>query len=157
MSTEISQSVTSKRSDIPTGYIAISSFGCHKGNTDRKASEEYKALYQAWCDERISGIKLMKSVHDKRGQIFVDPLAAERVITECRKPPAKQKAVAACVVDAVDRRPAEGVCQTLSSMDTTLDEIYRVLERLTAAVEGIATQPKEEAAGAWRDMNGESL
>lgn len=31
---------------------------------------------------------------------------------------------------------------SLASIDTTLDEIYRVLERLTAAVENIATQPK---------------
>jgi hypothetical protein len=32
--------------------------------------------------------------------------------------------------------------QSLASIDTTLNEIYRVLERLTAAVESIATQPK---------------
>ena len=31
------------------------------------------------------------------------------------------------------------------------------LERLTAAVESIATQPKDEPVGTWRNMNGESL
>jgi hypothetical protein len=35
--------------------------------------------------------------------------------------------------------------------------MHATLERLTAAVESIATQPKAETAGSWRDMNGESL
>lgn len=142
MSTEITQSVTSRPSDIPAGYIAISTFGCHKGNTDKEASPEYKALYQAWRDERISGIKLMKSVHDKRGQIFVAPGDADRVIAECRQPRPKPKTAATAVVGSVDKRYAESVCESLASIDSTLDEIYRVLERLTAAVENIATQPK---------------
>jgi hypothetical protein len=36
----------------------------------------------------------------------------------------------------------QAACESLASIDTTLDEIYLVLERLTAAVESIATQPK---------------
>lgn len=43
---------------------------------------------------------------------------------------------------SIDKRHAESVCQSLVSIDTTLDEIYRVLERMATAVESIATQPK---------------
>ena len=90
MTAEVVQAVTSKKSDIPGHYIAISSYGCHKGNTDKKASEEYKSLYRAWCDARIGGIKFMHSVHDKRGQIFIDPSDAERVISESARPKPKR-------------------------------------------------------------------
>jgi hypothetical protein len=44
----------------------------------------------------------------------------------------------------IDARHAERVCESLASIDTTLDEIYRVLERLTTAVESVATQPRAE-------------
>ena len=156
MSTEIRQSVTSRKSDIPGHFIAISSFGCHKGNTDKKASEEYKALYHAWCDERISGIKLMKSVHDKRGQIFVDPADAERVIAQFCQPKPIQKPLLT-VGPRRESDAATDACELLGSMGATLDEIFLVLERLTAAVESIATQPKTEPAGTWRGVNGECL
>ena len=161
MSNEISQSVTSRRSDIPPGYIPISSFGCHKGNTDRKASEEYKALYQAWCDERIGGIKLMKSVHDKRGQIFVAPGDADRVIAEYRHPKQKPKAIATSVGSNCDAlRMLEnvllpGVFDCLNAMCGSIERSEKLIERLTTAVESIANQPKAEPTGYWRDMNGE--
>ena len=141
MSNKVTQSVTSRKSDVPSNYIPISSFGCHNSHTDTKASEEYKALYAAWCEERISGIKLMSNVHNKRGQIFVDPADADRVINEHLQPQPKRAKKPA---DAgIDKSHAENVCRSLASIDTTLDEIYRVLERLTAAVESIATQPKD--------------
>ena len=142
MRMEITQSVTSRRGEIPPNYIPISSFGCHKGNTGQKGSEEYKVLYRAWIYEQISGIKLMKSVHDKRGQIFVDPADADHVIAQNCQPKTKSKllvtAGAPKVFDA-----AALACESLACIDTTLDEICRVLERLATAVESVATQPKE--------------
>lgn len=42
----------------------------------------------------------------------------------------------------IDKSHAESVCLSLASIGGTMDEIYLVLERLTAAVESIATQPK---------------
>lgn len=162
MSMEITQSVTSRRLDIPSGYIPISSFGCHKGNTDKKASEEYKALYQAWCDERISGIKLMKSVHDKRGQIFVDPVDADRVIAAYRqpKPIAKSRPVSGDLFAGVEKRHVESACESLADISSALGILHKIvplLERMAAALESIATQPKDEPAGVWPDINGESL
>lgn len=142
MSTEITQSVTSRRVDIPPDYIAISSFGCHKGNSDQKASVEYKVLYRAWIDEQISGIKLMKSVHDKRGQIFVDPADADRVIAQNCQPKTKPK-LSVTVGHPKEFDASTLACESLACIDTTLDELCRVLERLATAVESVATQPKE--------------
>lgn len=150
MNTEIVQSVTSKKSDIPAHYVAMSSYGCHKGNTEQKASEEYKAIYRAWSDERIGGIKFMNSVHDKRGQIFVDPSDAGRVIAESTKPKSKPVVFAKTgdqtsletgllSVFASEFRTA---VLALCEINNGISLIESTLERLTAAVESIATQPK---------------
>jgi len=45
----------------------------------------------------------------------------------------------------------------LCEINNGITLMQATLERLTAAVESIATQPKAEPAGTWRDMNGESL
>ena len=138
---DVIQSVTSNRKDIPAHYIAISSFGCHKGNTDQKASAEYKVLYRAWCDEQIGGIKFMANPHDKRGQIYVDPAEAQRLIDGAARQRLPKKSIE-CDAKSGSASQIEAAAASLASIDTTLDEIYRVLERLTTAVEGIATQPK---------------
>ena len=53
----------------------------------------------------------------------------------------------------------ESVCESLADIATSLAGVERLFERLTAAIESIATQPKaeHEPAGAWRDMNGEVM
>lgn len=137
MSSEIVQAVTSKRSDIPAHYIAISSFGCHKGNTDKKASQEYKALYRAWCDERIGGIKLMLSVHDKRGQIFVAPQDARDVIEESHP---QQQAVPKRRNESSANKDEALVC-ALSAIATNQTTLLHALERIADAVERIAKNP----------------
>jgi hypothetical protein len=152
MSTEIVQAVTSKKSDIPNHYIAISSYGCHKGNTEKKASEEYKSLYRAWSDERIGGIKFMHSVHDKRGQIFVDPSDADRVIAESTRP--KPKPVLSDKsggqrglqfrVNGVPVGDLDAAVSSLCEINNGISLIHATLDRLANAVESIATQPKRD-------------
>ena len=54
----------------------------------------------------------------------------------------------------------ESVCESLADIAQSAAGIERLLERLTTAVESIATQPKQthdEPVGSWRDMNGEAL
>lgn len=149
MSTEVVQSVTSKKSDIPSHYIAISSYGCHKGNTDKKASEEYKSLYRAWCDERIGGIKFMHTVHDKRGQIFVDPSDADRVISESARPKTKPVTSAQAGserslqfrANGVTAGQVEAAVVALCEINNGITLMHATLERLATAVESMATQP----------------
>jgi hypothetical protein len=145
---EIVQSVTSNRSDIPVHYIPISSYGCHKGNTDKKASEEYKLLYRAWCDEEIGGIKFMANPHDKRGKIFVDPADAGRLIDAMRRPKRPPSVEARNAAASVERSATVGQSQiesaliALCEINNGLTLMQATLERLATAAESIATQPK---------------
>jgi hypothetical protein len=131
---EIVQSVTSNKNDIPKHFIPISSFGCHRGNTDKKASHEYKVLYRAWCDVQIGGIKFMSSPHDKRGQIFVDPADAERIIrpTPSNEPPAR-KSPSSTQIDALTAG--------ISALATNQETLIAAVERIAFSLEQIARQP----------------
>ena len=137
--------------DIPKGWVRLSSFG---PKSDVRYSAVYAALHNG-CIADSECIKFQLTDSDPRGPIYVCPTAANRAIKAAAEPIAKAKP--APVATGIDKRHAESVCESLASIDSTLDEIYRVLERLTTAVESVATQPRGEPAGTWRDINGEAL
>ena len=141
---DIVQSVTSNKKDIPQHFIPISSYGCHKGNSERKATREYKVLYRAWCDEQMSGIKFMANPHNKNGQIFVDPAEASRIIESATAPGSSPKA-AADSKTATNPQYASA-CESLADIAQSLAGVERLLERLVDAAEAIATQPKTPQA-----------
>jgi len=136
------QSETFDIRDVPQHYVAISKFGCH--GKDKKASPEYQAVKRAYSAGEIDGIKFKRGAQDIRGQIFVDPKQAEKAIGEAAQRPVRRGAMPAGwpSPESIAGQQMALATEALESMDTTLDEIYRVLERLTAAVESIATQPK---------------
>jgi hypothetical protein len=138
--------------EVPDGYMALVEFDSQ--------SLDHKRLSGAHAKGLIRAVKMMRSPRDHRsGKVWVHHqdakafLAAYDTQRAGHKPePTAEAAVAA----GIDKRHAEIACESLASMKSTMDEIYLVLERLTAAVESIATQPKAEPVGTWRDMNGES-
>ena len=136
---DVLQTVTSMKGTIPANYVPLSSYGCHKGNSDQKASAAYKLLYRAWCSGQLSGIKFMSNPHDKRGQIFVCPTDAQRVFD------AAAKSAESSVV--LKKKPAGDAASfdaalSMAEMRLTLDRIELILERLAVAVESMATQPQ---------------
>lgn len=140
--------VITDESQVPPGFKRISALA------DSLADQ--KRLSDAHTDGVIAAVKLMRSTDDRTGPVWVDAEAAARVLWPAEPAAPKVKGFAA--QGGIDKRHAESVCESLASIDSTLDEIYRVLERLTAAVESIATQPKgSDAEGSWRGVNGECV
>jgi hypothetical protein len=150
---EVTQTVTSNKDSIPAHYVALSSYGCHKGNTEQKASAEYKLLYRAWKNELLGGIKFMANPHDKHGKIFVDPADADRVIDSAAKP---APAISVLSPNLSGDSVSINAALSMAEMRLTLSRIESILERLAVAAESIATQP-HEPAGSWRDMNGDVM
>lgn len=136
---------------IPDGFAPLAEWDFRERQKQDGHSPEWKALSDAAKAGQVPAFKL------SNGRWYVHKQKAAEFLAKCFLTPAEPSVKAAANTCGIDKRHAESVCESLSSIDTTLDEIYRVLERLTNAVEGIATQPKAEAAGTWRDMNGESL
>jgi hypothetical protein len=132
---EVTQTVTSNKDSIPAHYVALSSYGCHKGNTEQKASAEYKLLYRAWKNELMGGIKFMANPHDKHGKIFVDPADAERVIAAGANP---APAISALSPNLAGDSASLNAALSMAEMRLTLSRIELILDRLAGAAEKIA-------------------
>lgn len=128
--------------DLPSGWVPLSHFDSRDRGKSDGHSAEYKLLVAAVRDGELRGLQDPKS-----RRYYVPQDEANRLLIGKASQAAEKPSAKACELAAAD---------SLASIDTTLDEIYRVLERLTTAVENIATQPKAEPVGSWRDMNGEA-
>jgi hypothetical protein len=148
--------------DIPQGWVRLASLG--GGGGGRKQSQKYNMVHAAIGRGDITSeecIKIKMTPNDPRGPIYVSPQAIDRVVSEAQaavdslmnhRQPIHKRA-GNLLID----RQIEAAATALCEMNTGVTLMRATLERLTAAVESIATQPKGETAGSWRDMNGETL
>jgi hypothetical protein len=139
----------------PAGFVPLANWdNRHRGNNDGH-SVEWKLLSDAAKAGKVPGMKLGGSgrwiVHE---QAAVEYLAKIRAEATPAKAPAKSRTHRA--VEPTDLQ-YESACESLAEIATSLAGVERLLERLATAVESIATAPRHEPAGAWRDMNGELM
>jgi len=137
------QWVVSNESQVPAGFKQLKEYGPPR--TQGKAgSVEYETLHRAYRNATIEAYKVMQSPRDKCGPVFVNAAQAQVILsTELYRGQPVQQSTGKCAQDSgIENRHVERVCDSLASIDTTLDEIYRVLGRIADAVEAMATQPK---------------
>ena len=132
----------------PAGFVPLANWdNRHRGNNDGH-SVEWKLLSDAAKAGKVPGMKLGGSgrwiVHE---QAAVEYLAKIRAEATPAKAPAKSRT----------HRAGEPIDLQYVSVCESLAGVERLLERLATAVESIATAPRHEPAGAWRDMNGELM
>jgi hypothetical protein len=107
-------------------------------------STDYKAVSRAQKTGLIRAVKLVRHVGDlKGGAVWVHKADADEYLRSLSAFD-DEDSHATPSSTVVDSQPSAtlAAAASLASIDTTLDEIYRVLERLASAVENIATQPK---------------
>ena len=134
--------VITEESQVPHGFRRISSLA--------DSLTDQKKLSDAHTDGFIAAVKLMRSTEDRTGPVWVDAEAAREVLAGDK---ARTKKVSAYQMSAGHN---EAAIVALCEINNGISLIHATLERLTAAVESIATQPKADAVANWRDMNGES-
>ena len=135
--------VITEESQVPHGFRRISSLA--------DSLTDQKKLSDAHTDGFIAAVKLMRSTEDRTGPVWVDAEAAREVLAGDKT---RAKKVS---TDQMSAGQNEAAVVALCEINNGISLIHATLERLTAAVESIATQPKAELSGTWRDMNGESL
>lgn len=140
--------VITDESQVPAGFKRICEI--------TQSLTEQKQLSDAHTDGRIEAVKLMRSTTERGGPVWVDSDGARRVLSgddhRHQIGHANKTQPAGALPTCVQ---IESVCESLADLAQSAAAIERLLERLTAAVENIATQPKAEPVGTWRDMNGE--
>lgn len=121
---------------IPEGFVPLADWDHRNRANNDGHSAEWKTLGDAAKAGELPAFKL------SNGRWFVHREKAVALLVESAAP-ALKAATHGSNTGGIDKRHAKSLCESLASINTTLDEIYRVLERLTTAVESIATQPKD--------------
>lgn len=128
--------VTQDIREIPAHCVPLSSFGGRRNR--RGGSWEYETLHTL-CKRR--DIKHWKFERGRTGQLFVEPETARTMLDAMRH----QRIDA---MQPVSERPAGSTSQmeaavvALCEINNGITLMHATLERLTAAVESIATQPR---------------
>lgn len=115
--------------DLPDGWVPLSRFDSKDRGRTEGHSPEYKQLVAAVKDGELRGLQDPKS-----RRYYVPQEDAARLLVS--------KSAKAEKPSPPKDLQYESVCESLGSIDNWLENIVLVLERLTAAVESIATQPK---------------
>ncbi len=114
---------------IPADFSPLADWDHRNRANNDGHSVAWKTLSDALKAGEIPGFKL------SNGRWYVHEAKANEFLAKSKATPVETPVLA-------DDSRIEAGMASLASIDTTLDEIYRVLERLTAAVESIATQSK---------------
>lgn len=121
---------------VPVGYACLGDKWPAEGTSGRDRERVRKGIVTGDVD----AYRRVRFEGDTRGNIYVKLSDAVAWLDGFDSRSAKVSTIvetqSSTIVDM------SSAVAALASIDATLDEIYRVLERLTNAVESIATQPK---------------
>jgi hypothetical protein len=128
--------VITDESQVPPGWMRVAQL-C-------ESLADQKKLSDAHTDGFIPAVKLMRSVNDKSGPVWVSPDDARLILQSDKLEPAKKFAADAAAAALMSSRQAESVIVALCEISNVIALSLTVLERLTTAVESMATQPRTE-------------
>lgn len=159
----IAEGVVFDETHIPPEYEALGPI--HSSN-----KRHHNALVKACESNKIRRIRLRRSAGDIYGHLYVHRQDAAEVIRESDERFAGRTSEPQTQTSTtVDNRFAavaypgtrisagqiEAAITALCEINNGITLMQATLERLATAAESVATEPKEEAVGTWRDMNGE--
>ena len=127
----------SDESQIPPGSLRLADFGCRGKNSP--GSAEYVILQKAWERGEISGVKLMKTVDDKRGDVYLNKDEAEAILRRAGK------AASASQKPSCEQRDSqiEVAVDVLREIHESISRMHATLQELSKVVEDMATSPKQ--------------
>ena len=124
-------------SHIPGDYVALKDY-------HQNCKRHHNALTKACAANKIRRIRFRRSASDKYGFLYVHQADAAAIVADSDAK-FSERDEAGDSHGQCDMVPA---AETLASIEVTLDNLCVLLERMTIAVESIATQPNVKPAGA---------
>ena len=130
-------------SHIPSDYVPIADL--HSNN-----KRHHNAMVHACAANRMRRIRFRRSASDSMGFIYVHKEDAAAIIADSDASLEARKSTRTCdessketvSCKAVDAQQAQAAVTALCRIDNGISLMLETLERLTTAVESIATQPK---------------
>jgi hypothetical protein len=144
------QTETNDVREIPPDYVPLASYEPH--GHGKKGGQWYQRLYKAWAAKQLGGMRVI--LGGKRAQIFVNPLEVQGLIEQWTHEDHHSAAATNCQTRLIGDRQAESVCESLADIASGLGHVVTLLDRIAAAAESIATQPKTPQQELLHLMNG---
>ena len=120
------------QSEIPPEFVAMASYGAKNGTKRIKGSPEYTILAKAWKDKKLGGIKLVRTVNDNRGNIFVNKVEADELIASRLTSPKslKEKSLEGCTAP----KHTTGLSSLMSELLATNEKMIVLMAQLQSAI-----------------------
>ena len=125
--------VITDEAQVPKGFVRIASVA------DSLADQ--KRLSDAHSDGLLEAVKLMRSIDDKHGPVWVDARAAESFLQDSSNPKAA-KPLSASLTPEHFQAAITALCEISNGIAVLCDEVRRLRTDMAAAVELLAKQPK---------------
>ena len=119
------------KDDIPDGFVALASYGAHNPKKKIKSSREYRILSNAWTEKRLGGVKLLRSIHDKRGHVFVCKVEADELIASKIKKTVKELIFEGCKPPKKSR----DFTHLINELKATNENLMSLITQLQSAIE----------------------
>jgi hypothetical protein len=126
---------------LPDGLVVVCEEYGPAPSRKHNASWEYRAIDAAWKSGHIEMWKCARYPGDRNGVKYVFPADAERAFDTARNAQASRLSAKAAP-SAASASQYEAAVIALCEINNGITLMQATLERLTAAVELIATQPK---------------
>lgn len=141
------------QSHVPPEYMPL-------GDVLSVNKRHHNAILKACMANQARRIRFKRSATDSMGLLFVhrDDAAEITAASDFRHSEkiAKESGVSR-LHSAIVASDLSDALAVLCEISKGISLVCSTLERLATAAESMATQPKAEPVGTWRDMNGESL
>ncbi len=78
------QRIVANVGEVPAEFVALKSFGNARpdANPPRLSTWQYNLIQTAWESERITGVKVMRSLKDKAGPVYVSKEEADELLQD---------------------------------------------------------------------------
>lgn len=117
--------------DIPAGFVPMASYGAQNPSRKIKSSRAYVILATAWKKKELGGIKLVRTVNDNRGNIYVNKIEADEMIASRTAAPKK---ITDIFFEGVQPCKNLTVKNLLTELQATNEKTNDLIEQLVSAI-----------------------
>lgn len=124
----VTQTVVGSVEMVPDGYVALSSFGARKSGRNGRGTDRYEWLLDAYQSGRIDAVKVMRTVRDGSGPVFINKEQAWELIA--KREAGRDRERPADLFSSDSRGDFLTICMRMESIAEHLQSISRGIDRL---------------------------
>lgn len=122
------QTVVGSVEMVPDGYVSLSSFGARKSGRNGRGTDRYEWLLDAYQNGKIDAVKVMRTVRERSGAVFVNREQAWEVIA--KREAGRERERPADLFSSDSRNDSASILSRIDAIAEHLQSISRGIDRL---------------------------